>query len=67
MLELGLSEQLEHRSDVVGDPPVRALGHAIRRRRVVQLDARSGAPVVVHPVRLLRSRDVWVVGDDRRP
>ena len=46
---------------------VRALAGAIRGRRVVRLDARSRSPVVVHPVRLLRSPDEWAVADERTP
>ncbi len=49
------------------DRRVRALADAIRARRVVRLDARSRAPVVVHPVRLLRSSDEWAVADERAP
>ncbi len=49
------------------DPRVRALAEAIRGRRVVRLDARSRAPVVVHPVRLLRSAEGWSVCDERTP
>jgi predicted DNA-binding transcriptional regulator YafY len=47
------------------DPRVRALAEAIRARRVVRLDARSRSPVVVHPVRLLRSADGWALVDGR--
>jgi len=49
------------------DRRVRALADAIRARRVVRLDARSPAPVVVHPARLLRSTDEWAVADERAP
>jgi len=49
------------------DPRVRALADAIRERRVVRLDARSRSPVVVHPVRLLRSSDGWAVVDAATP
>ena len=49
------------------DRRVRALAEAIRGRRVVRLDARSRSPVVVHPVRLLRSPDEWAVADERTP
>lgn len=49
------------------DPRVRALTEAIRARRVVRLDARSRSPVVVHPVRLLRSLDGWALVDERTP
>jgi predicted DNA-binding transcriptional regulator YafY len=49
------------------DARVRALAEAIRGRRVVRLDARSRAPVVVHPARLLRSTDEWAVADARTP
>ncbi len=49
------------------DPRVRALAEAIRGRRVVRLDARSRAPVVVHPVRLLRFSDEWAVADENTP
>ncbi len=49
------------------DPRVRALAEAIRTRRVVRLDARSRSPVVVHPVRLLRSVDGWALVDERTP
>ena len=49
------------------DPRVRALAEAIRGRRVVRLDARSRAPVVVHPVGLLRVGHQWAVVDERDP
>ena len=49
------------------DRRVRALAGAVRGRRVVRLDARSRSPVVVHPVRLLRSPDEWAVADERTP
>lgn len=49
------------------DPRVRALAEAIRARRVVRLDARSRSPVVVHPVRLVRSADGWALVDARAP
>jgi predicted DNA-binding transcriptional regulator YafY len=49
------------------DPRVAAVAEAIRSRRVIRLDARSRSPVVVHPVRLLRSADGWAVVDERSP
>ena len=49
------------------DPRVRAVADAIRGRRVIRLDSRSRSPVVVHPVRLLRSADGWAVVDERTP
>ena len=49
------------------DPRVAALVEAARRRQVVRLDARSSAPVIVHPVGLVRQPDGWAVVDDLDP
>jgi predicted DNA-binding transcriptional regulator YafY len=45
------------------DPRISAMAHAIRHSRIVRLHARTPAPRIIHPIRLVAAADDWRVVD----
>jgi len=71
VFQFGQSQQFQHRSDAIGEPPATSpssprdenppLARAMREGRVVRLRARSAAPLEIHPVRLALGPAGWSV------
>jgi hypothetical protein len=49
----------------LADPRVAAVAAAVRNGHRVRLDARSGAPLEIHPLALTHDQDGWAVLDGR--
>jgi predicted DNA-binding transcriptional regulator YafY len=52
-----------HEERVENDPRLAALAAAVRESRIVRIQARSRAPVVIHPVALVLQDEGWAVID----
>jgi predicted DNA-binding transcriptional regulator YafY len=49
------------------DPRIAALAHAIRERRMVQVNANSATQRLIHPITLQLSKKGWLVIDSQHP